>query len=76
MTTPTENVGLDFFAAYINSPTEENIDGYYTLESHLSWKATDSLMLELTGRNLLGSQRQFSRLSVGPSADLRITWDF
>ena len=76
MTTPTDTVGVDLFVAYLDSPDQHQLPGYFSLEGHISWKATDSLMLELIGRNLDGGHKQFSRLSVGPSVDLRMTLDF
>lgn len=76
MTQPTDTVGFDVFVAYLDGPKLKGINGYFNLEAHVSWKATDSLMLELIGKNLDGSRERFSPLKVGPSLDLRATWDF
>ncbi len=76
MTSPSDTVGIDVFAGYADSPNDRRLPGFFSLEGHVSWKATDSLMLELIGRNLGGGQKEYSRLKVGPSVDLRMTWDF
>jgi iron complex outermembrane receptor protein len=76
LTTPWDGVGFDVLGAYVDSPTDPRVEGFFTLDAHVSWKATDTLLLELIGRNLSEPHRQFSALRVGPSADLRITWDF
>lgn len=76
MTTPWDSVGLDLITAYTDSPSDLLVDGFFSLDAHASWRWTDRLLLELIGRNLTGPHQQFSPLRVGPSLDLRITWDF
>ena len=76
LTNPTENTGFDLLVGYVDAPTARNLPGYFTIDAHASWKVTDSLMLELIGKNLGGSREQFSSLEIGPSLDLRVTWDF
>jgi len=72
----TDNTGFDFLIGYMKGPTDKNVPGYLCLEAHTYWKATDTLMLELIGRNLSEASEQYSSLHVGPSADLRVTWNF
>jgi iron complex outermembrane receptor protein len=72
----TDNTGFDFLIGYMKGPTDRNVPGYLCLEAHTYWKATDTLMLELIGRNLSEASEQYSSLHVGPSADLRVTWNF
>jgi iron complex outermembrane receptor protein len=69
-------VGLDVDTAYLDSPTEERLDSYWTMDAHLSWKAREGLLLELIGQNLLGARQEFSVLEVDTSLALRVTWDF
>lgn len=76
MTQPTSDVGFDVFVGYLDSPDSRKLPGYLSLEAHASWQATEALMLELIGKNLDGAHEQFSKLRVGPSLDLRMTWDF
>ncbi|WP_231117032.1 TonB-dependent receptor plug domain-containing protein [Pseudodesulfovibrio alkaliphilus] len=76
LTTPWEGVGFDLLAAYTDSPTDPLVDGFFSLDIHASWRCTDTLLLEIIGRNLTGPHQQFSPLRVGPSLDLRMTWDF
>lgn len=76
LTTPWEGVGFDLLAGYIDSPTDPRVPGFLTLDAHASWQATDALLVEIIGRNLSEPHAQFSALKVGPSVDLRITWDF
>jgi iron complex outermembrane receptor protein len=76
LTKPLKDVGLDLFFGYIDSPDQLHLPAYFSVDAHASWRATDTLMLELMGRNLGGSHKQFSDLAVGPSVDCRITWDF
>ncbi|QGY41992.1 TonB-dependent receptor plug domain-containing protein [Pseudodesulfovibrio cashew] len=76
MTTPMKDVGFDFLVGYMDGPTDRNLPGYFSLEAHTSWRASETLMLELIGRNLGEATEQYSSLQVGPSVDLRITWDF
>jgi len=76
LTKPVENVGLDVLVGYVDAPTERNIPGYLTLEVHSSWRASDRLMFELIGKNLGEATEQYSPLRVGPSLDLRVTWEF
>jgi len=72
----SDATGLDILVGYIDGPTDKNIPGYFCLEAHAYWRPSDSLMLEFLGRNLGETTEQFSTLRVGPSADLRMTWDF
>ncbi|MCM0753796.1 TonB-dependent receptor [Desulfovibrio aminophilus] len=72
----TRDIGLDFSLAYLDSPTEERIPGYFTMDAHASWKVRDGLLLELIGQNLLGAQQEYSLLQVDTSFSLRLTWDF
>ncbi|HKI81646.1 MAG TPA: TonB-dependent receptor, partial [Pseudodesulfovibrio sp.] len=76
LTKPLEDVGLDLFLSYLDSPNQLHLSPYFSVEAHASWRASDTLLLELIGRNLGGSHEQFSDLAVGPSVDCRITWDF
>ncbi|MCJ2164548.1 MULTISPECIES: TonB-dependent receptor [unclassified Pseudodesulfovibrio] len=76
MTTPMPDVGVDVQLGYIDSPDQHRLPGYFSLDGHVSWRASDTLLLELIGKNLAGSHEQFSDLAVGPSLDCRITWDF
>lgn len=76
MTDLGRGVGLDLDFAYLDSPTEERLDSYCTMDAHLSWKARDGLLLELIGQNLLGARQEFSLLEVDTSLALRVTWDF
>ena len=76
LTKPLKDVGLDLFLGYIDSPDQLHLPAYFSVDAHASWRATDTLMLELIGHNLGGSHEQFSDLAVGPSVDCRITWDF
>lgn len=73
---PFEDIGFDTLFYYINAPTERGSPGYFSLDTHLSWKASDDLTVELIGQNLLGAHEQYSPLRIGPSVDLRVTWDF
>ncbi|MES9995800.1 TonB-dependent receptor [Desulfovibrio aminophilus] len=72
----TPDVGFDLSLAYLDSPTEERIPGYFTMDAHASWKVRDGLLLELIGQNLLGAQQEFSLFEVDTSVSLRVTWDF
>lgn len=76
MTNPIDSVGVDVFVAYLDSPDQRQLPGYFSLGGHVSWQASENLLLELIGRNLDGGHRQFSPLSIDPSLDLRLTWDF
>jgi iron complex outermembrane receptor protein len=76
LTKPLKDVGLDLFLGYIDSPDQLHLPAYFSVDAHASWRASDTLLLELIGRNLGGSHEQFSDLAVGPSLDCRITWDF
>ena len=76
LTKLTDTVGFDFLIGYIDAPINEPLPGYFTLEAHGSWRASKTLLFELTGRNLGEASNQLSRLKVGPSIDLRVTWDF
>jgi len=76
LTTPWNGVGFDLLAAYTDNPTDPLVDGFFSLDAHASWRCTDTLLFEVIGRNLTGPHRQFSPLRVGPSLDLRVTWDF
>ena len=76
LTVPTEKVGFDVFAGYVNNPTQKKIPGYFTLDAHTSWQIESNVMLELTGKNLLEANEQFSPRKEGPTIDLRVTWDF
>ncbi|WFS63301.1 TonB-dependent receptor plug domain-containing protein [Pseudodesulfovibrio thermohalotolerans] len=73
---PFKDVGLDLFLGYIDSPDQRHLPAYFSLDAHASWRASDTLLLEVIGRNLSGSNEQFSDLAVGPSVDCRVTWDF
>jgi iron complex outermembrane receptor protein len=76
LTKPYKDVGLDVSLGYLDSPDQMRLPGFFSLDVHGSWKATDSLMLEIIARNLDGGERQFSQFEVGPRLDLRLTWDF
>jgi iron complex outermembrane receptor protein len=76
LTKPRKDVGLDLFLGYIDSPDQLHLPAYFSVDAHASWRVSDTLLLELIGRNLGGSHKQFSDLAVGPSLDCRITWDF
>ncbi|WP_272701180.1 TonB-dependent receptor plug domain-containing protein [Desulfovibrio sp. Fe33] len=76
LTKPLKDVGLDIFLGYIDSPDQRHLPAYFSLDAHASWRVSDTLLLELIGRNLSGSNEQFSDLAVGPSVDCRVTWDF
>ena len=75
-TKPLQDVGFDILAGYSVSPDERFMPGYFSLEAHASWKASETLMLELIGRNFGEVTSQYSPLHIGPSVDLRMTWDF
>ncbi|MEF2230760.1 MAG: TonB-dependent receptor plug domain-containing protein [Pseudodesulfovibrio sp.] len=76
-TKPLKDVGFDVLVGYLDGPSaQDSHPDYLLLETHGSWKVSESLMLELIARNLGGSRRQYSTLRVGPSVDLRVTWDF
>jgi len=77
LTKPLTDVGLDVLVGYLDGPSgQDSNPDYLLLETHGSWKVSESLMLEIIARNLGGSRRQYSTLRVGPSIDLRVTWDF
>ncbi|BCS87645.1 TonB-dependent receptor plug domain-containing protein [Pseudodesulfovibrio sediminis] len=76
MTKPLDDVGFDVCAGYVDSPTNNKRPGYWTLEAHTSWQASNTLLLELIGRNLLVDTVDRSELRIGPSLDFRVTWDF
>jgi len=76
MTKPAQDVGLDVLAGFIDSPDKRAYPGYFEVEAHASWRATDQLLLEVIGRNLAGADNRFSELRVDPSLKLRLTWDF
>lgn len=76
LTRPLKDVGLDLFLGYLDSPDQLHLPAYFSVDAHASWRASDTLLIELIGRNLTGSHKQFSDLAVGPSVDCRITWDF
>jgi len=72
----TPTTGFDLLTGYVDGPGERNMPGYLFFEAHAWWKATDSLMLELLGRNLSEAFYDTTSLRVGPSLDLRATWKF
>lgn len=72
----SKNTGLDFLTGYLDDMPGERTPGYFSLETHAYWHASESLTFELIGRNLGEAKEQYSSLHVGPSVDLRITWDF
>lgn len=76
LTKPLENVGFDVLVGYADGPTERNLPGFFTLETHVSWQASQNLMLELIAKNLGEATEQYSPVRVEPSLDLRVTWDF
>ncbi|WP_300138143.1 TonB-dependent receptor plug domain-containing protein [Pseudodesulfovibrio sp.] len=77
LTKPLKDVGLDVLVGYLDGPSgQDSHPDYLLLEAHGSWKVSESLMLELIARNLGGSRRQYSTLRIGPSVDLRVTWNF
>eukprot|EP00828_Plagiopyla_frontata_P002932 TRINITY_DN10685_c0_g1_i1.p1 TRINITY_DN10685_c0_g1~~TRINITY_DN10685_c0_g1_i1.p1 ORF type:complete len:641 (+),score=230.85 TRINITY_DN10685_c0_g1_i1:1138-3060(+) len=77
LTKPFDDIGLDVLVGYVDAPGgPDSHPDYMMLEAHGSWKPSEVLMLEIIARNLGGSRRQYSRLNVGPSVDLRVTWDF
>jgi iron complex outermembrane receptor protein len=76
MTTPAENVGFDVFMAYAGSMSQHKGPDFFTFDAHASWRVDSDVMLELIGRSLSNPNEEFSSIRMGPSVDLRVTWDF
>jgi len=73
---PVQNAGFDFFVGYTDGPEERNLPGFMALEAHAYYRASETVMLELIGRNMSEAFDESSTLRVGPSVDLRLTWEF
>jgi iron complex outermembrane receptor protein len=71
------NVGLDLWFRYVDALTENDVDGYNTLDARLAWSPWPELELSAVGQNLLQpNHREFSSIEIERAFYLKVDWVF
>ena len=81
-----KNVELDIWLRHVDeivlmrgvnetNPSMESTGGYTVFDTRLAWKPTNGVELSVTGRNLGGSHKEFSKYEVEESIYFQVKFD-